>query len=298
MKKIFLSFILSLSFLSFGVKAESLEYELIRTPETPGFFAVRIFPGKDLKPRKIKNIFIKNFKTEEESKIFAPLVAKISEKAEVLEKEEIVKYLKNDNARIVVLGGDIYPRFLQFIPENPDTLFKDFKDFSKNFLGPVYLQNIKVSFGKNISDVLPAYIPFLTEKSTFFIGKFESPEKTIMHLKASGEDYTLETKDFLNLENFTPHVSAEALPSLWEEIYKSYEPEVRNKNSRSLFWVNVFPYLLLFLGFLSLFFSFPKTSSSRTFDGFTISDDFSIDFWNMPLEETPLFHEWEKSLPI
>ncbi len=303
MQKIFTAFIFFLNLLVISsTNAASIDYELIRTPENPGYFALRVFPGEDLKPRKVKNIFIKNFKNSAEEKVFENLVKKISEKVTVLEKKDIGTYLKDQNTRIIVLGGEPYPRFFQFLPQNTKNIEAEFKDFTKKFLGPVYLQNIEINFGKNISDVYPKKIPFLSQDSTFFIGKFKDEKLTKMQLKASGEDYELNTEDLLDLQNFQEHPSSQMLPNLWQDVSESYSNIEKTSSKKNNFWLESFPYLLLLLGIIFLYFAVKRSSSpqkySRKNNGFQFPDHFDTDFWNMPLEETPLFKEWEKSLPI
>ena len=54
---------LTLSFIGMTTaNAQSLEFEITRTPEIPGFFMVRFFPGSEVAPIMLQDIFVKNYK--------------------------------------------------------------------------------------------------------------------------------------------------------------------------------------------------------------------------------------------
>ena len=41
--------------------AQNIAYEVIRTEEAPGYFALRVYPGEDLPALEVETVFVENF---------------------------------------------------------------------------------------------------------------------------------------------------------------------------------------------------------------------------------------------
>ncbi len=291
------SFFLGLFFLSSiaitGLQAQNLEYEVIRTHEAPGFFAVRVFPGEGLKPLSIENVFVENFHSKRDRKKYSPLLKTLKESgAIVVPSKEGLDYTNKSEFRIVLIGGPKQNQFLQFRLLKGQPLDEAFKTFNAENLGAVYLLNLKPHFGGNISDVLPEEIPYLGERSGYFIGKFDKEQKTKMHLTGTHDEFDLEADTALNLEKYNPHEAVLALPFIWEKLKF---PKTMDEAKSSPWVIGAFPFLLVIigLGFIAYsIFGFRKQKQTTNTD---LIDD---KFWHTPIEETPLYKNWEKDLPF
>ncbi len=283
------SFILFL-LLPLQTLAQTLEYEVIRTESSPGFFAVRIFPGKDLSPKHIEDVFITNFSNNSEKRRFKTLVKELENLgAKVLTPEESREYLFREEFRLIVLGGDSIEGFTQFQPAPNVDIMESFTEFTVNFLGPIYLQNINAQFGGNVSEVIPDNIPYLNDKSAYFIGKFDRPMRTRMAIEAEYGDEAFMANFPIDLENYQAHELSSSLPSLWESLQKKDTAQVKAISQKWL--INAFPIVLFLLGGLLIFISSRGRQKSK-------KDTFDDKFWNTPIEETPLYKQWEKNLPF
>lgn len=243
-------FILALSFfLSLNtVFAQNLELELLRTTEAPGFFAVRIFPNSELKPLKIQNVFVKNFEAKEATK-FNSILPVIREFGSlIIEQSEVEKY-KTPSYRLIYLGSK-ENETLNFNPESEIEALDAFEAFTDIHLKPVFMENITVKFGGNISEVFPTKIDYLREDPVFFVGKFEREQKTRMEIQAVTQEGEIIAITPLHLEKFEKHELAEALPEIWENLYQETQPK---EKEYSLKWLSIFPFLLAAVGILLIF---------------------------------------------
>ena len=129
MKKLLVAFIFGFCGLTTSlVHAQSLEFQLHRTPESPGFFALKIFPNSDIKPIALQNIFVPNFE-DAESEFYKELLLLIDEfGGQVISLAQLPKYSKNLNYRIIFLGGELpqESRFLHFDPNKNKPVLESF----------------------------------------------------------------------------------------------------------------------------------------------------------------------------
>ena len=257
MKKAFLLLLLSLLSIP-GAFAQNFEFETTRTPEVPGFFMVRIFPGVSNVPLPIQNIFVANYKDSEaeKSEELLPFLREFGGK--VIPADEVEKYSVSQNNRLVFLGKS-KEGFVNFKVKKTDTALEDFEVFATENLEPTLLQNVTAKFGGNISEVYPAQIESVGFGDVFFIGKFEKAMKTRMELQGISAEGEIKAIAPLHLQDdeFANGPLAKELPAIWEELWKQ-----SNRQDESTFnwreWIKLinvtdfFPILLLIVGLVIL----------------------------------------------
>lgn len=285
MKRIFLGLVFLL--LSQPLFAQSLEFELLRTKEVPGFFVVRIFPNKNLQPLNIQNVFVKDF-SKKENNLFEPILPIIREfGGKIIEKNEIEKF-KNQNYRLIYLGKNQKDE-LSFFPSEEEKILDEFEVFSEENLGQIFLENLSIKFGGNISEVYPSKIDFLGKDPVFFVGKFEKKQKTRMEIQAVSQEGEISAITPLHLEKFEDHELTEALPKIWEEAYKESQPK---ETIYSLKWLTLFPW---FLGILGVFFIFIALKNIFPFSKkIKKEEEMPEEFWHQPLKSKSV----ENNLPF
>ncbi len=256
MKKAFLLFATNLIFIS-AAFAQEFEFEVTRTPETPGFFMVRIFPGVNNAPLPIQNVFVQNY-PEKENSVYAELLPFLREfGGEITSSERIQNYTESQYNRITVLGESM-GNFLNFSAESAETVLEEFEKFAEKNLEPILLQNLTADFGGNVSEVFPAKIENVAFDPVFFIGKFERPLKTRMEIRATSPEGEIRAVEALHLENdkLAQAPLASGLPRIWEELWN-----LEHKSNLSFLkpttwnfsWKDAFPFVLLGLGLLVIF---------------------------------------------
>lgn len=287
---------LALSFSSFSaVSAQNIAYEVIRTEEAPGFFALRVYPGSDLPELEVETVFVENFRHKRERKQFASLNQNLKEAGlQVLSATEATAFVDDEHYRLVLLGGPKQARWLQFNPPINQNLNEAFEMFSLTRLGPVYLSNIKAEFGGNVQQVRPDQAPFLDDKSTYFVGQFEKEMKTKVTITGETPDITVQADGVMDLSTYKAHQGSTVLQTLWNEL----KPDQNEANKTSTTFdikkliTNSFPFLLAILG-LNIMYLATRPSKLRT----GMIDKLDDLFWNTPLEETPIYQAWEKNFP-
>lgn len=285
MRKIFLGLVFLL--LSQPLFAQSLEFELLRTSDAPGFFVIRIFPNQNLKPLNIQNVFVKNF-SEKELPLFEMILPVIREfGGKIIEKTEIEKY-QNANYRLIYLGKN-NTNELSFFPSESIKTLDEFEIFSEENLGQIFLENLSIKFGGNVSEIYPSRIHFLGKDPVFFVGKFEKEQKTRMEIQAVSQEGEISAITPLHLETFENHELTDSLPNIWEEAYKNAQPK---ENEYSIKWLVMFPW---FLGLLGLFFIFISLKNFFSFSQkIKKENEMPEEFWHQPLKSKSI----EENLPF
>ncbi len=288
-KKILLG--LFLSFIPFVTMAQSLELELIRTEQVPGFFAVRIFPDENLKQIDIEDIFVKNY-NDNETEIFSELIPILQElKGTVIEKKDLPNYMIPYN-RIVLLGGQKVDHYIHFVPENEENVLSEFDSFAeKNLESPILLE-IQASFGGNIMEVYPKKIASMDNDPIFFVGKFKKAIKTKIEITALTSEGEITAITPLDLTVFEENEFTNSLPEIWEEVYESTLP-LKEINPIGTKFISIFPWLLGLLGIIVIIFAINigtrftpplKYKKSKKDLGHDL-DDIPEGFWHQPKEK-------------
>ncbi len=275
--------------------AQNIAYEVIRTEEAPGYFALRVYPGEDLPALEVETVLVENFSNKAERKKFTPLVKNLKNTGlKVLSAEEATALVGDENYRLVLLGGPTQTRWLQFKPEDFLNLNEQFEMFSLTKLGPVYLSNIQANFGGNVTAVRPEQVPFLDDKSTYFVGQFDKAMKTRVSITGETPELTVQADGVMDLSTFKPHEASNVLSSLWADLTpdnKSKTPSNFNVDLKDIV-TNSFPFLIALIG-LALIYISARPSRLRT----GMIDQLDDLFWRTPIEETPIYQAWEKNFP-
>ncbi|MCF7905712.1 hypothetical protein K9L63_00785 [Candidatus Gracilibacteria bacterium] len=268
--------------------AQELEFEVIRTPETPGFFMVRIFPGERNTPFPLRDIYVANYNDSDAShyKELLPFLREIGGK--VVPKDEIEKYTQSKHNRIVILG-ERKEGFLHFQTENPEQILEEFESFARENLGPVILEDVSVDFGGNVSEVFPEKIHHVGVEPVFFIGKMERPLKTRMEISAISADGEIRATAPLHLEDneAARGALAKELPNIWEDLWQSTKQKASFSHwGFSLNWNDLFPALLFVLGVLVIFFALRASQKEKKFNR-------DVDTWiDLPPDQ------WSQDIPF
>jgi hypothetical protein len=292
MKRLFL--LLAFTVISlYQAAAQNIAYEVIRTPEAPGYFALRVYPGNDLPELQVETVFVENYRNKAERSEFKDLSTNLADAGlQVLSSVKATALVENQNYRLVLLGGPKQSRWLQFSPPTSGGLIEAFEMFSITKLGPVYLSNIKADFGGNVQQVRPEQVPFLDQQSTYFVGQFDEPMKTRVSLTGETPDITVQADGVMDLSTYQPHEADGLLQNLWNDQNPTQNPQSNNSFSLKDIVTSSFPYLLAFIGLIIMYLA-ARPSKLRT----GMIDQIDELFWNTPLEETPLYQAWEKNFP-
>ncbi|MCK5461097.1 hypothetical protein KAI58_03875 [Candidatus Gracilibacteria bacterium] len=272
MKKFLLGFVFS--FFASTALAQNLEFEMLRTKEAPGFFAIRIFPSPSLQPIAIQNIFVKS-SNQKEADRFSPLFPIINEFGGKIVKNANIEKFKYDSYRIIFLGKPEKEGDLFFNPKHPETLLDEFETFTEENLGLIFLQNIQVNFGGNVSEVYPKKIAFLGKEPVFFVGKFEKEMKTRMEISALSQEGTISAITPIYLDKFKMHELSGALSSIWERLYLETLPKEQEYSKK---WIILFPWFLGVLGIFFIFTAFRNVFKKEKKEEEIIFDE----MWNKP----------------
>jgi hypothetical protein len=232
MKTLFLGLALFLPIFC-SATGNSIEFELIRTTETPGFFAVTIFPEKDAQPIQENITFVKNF-SKKESKIYKPVVNFLSELGANVTDDFPEK---NGTVQIITLGEPL-PNSENFSVHDKNTALEQFEIFSLQNLKPVFFKNLRAEFGGNISAVEQSQKNIIGDQGVTFIGKFKEDMRTRMAIIADDEKDSLQFEAPLDLSNkdFSFSPIAKVLPQLWEQLHE--KKRLPNESSISFFsWI-------------------------------------------------------------
>lgn len=289
-----------------STQAQSLEFETVRSQNAPGFFALRIFPGSDLTPIPVENVYVKNFKNEREAARYEPLLNSLtSMSVQILTAEDAKPLLLSQSHRLVWLGGQAPLGQLHFVTQEAD-IMTAFTDFSQEKLGPVYLTNLDFNFGGNVSEVYPERVRFLGMQATIY-GKFERPIKTRFELTANAARGEISAVTPLYLDEYVPLSESYTLAEDWEAAYQA-ATNAQTRPFHSPFWLSAFPWLM-FLGGLVLI-ALASIQFWRREDYWKAAplpkepidkpkvNQLTKEWWEQPIEETPMYQDWEKNLPF
>jgi len=237
---------------------------MTRTPETPGFFMVRIFPGSKSNPLPLQDIFVENY-SKGTAKNYTELIPFINETGgKIINKEELEKHALGKYNRIIVLGEPI-DDYLNFKVEDQTQILEEFEEFTNFNLGPIFLQNLESKFGGNISEVFPKKIDNLGLEPVSFIGKFERPMKTRMELQGISYEGEIQASAPLDLQNaeLAQGALAQELPDMWEEWWEEENKSTANWN---LGLIDIFPAMLLFLAGIIIFFAIRQVKKGQNME--------------------------------
>ena len=238
--------------------ANSFQFETIRTTETPGFFAMRLFADESSTPLDIQNVFIKNF-INEEVELYADILLVINELGSlIITPEEIKPYRNRANHRFIFLG-EPSKNALNFKITNKETALEDFEKFSLKNLGPVFFQNATLTFGGNVTEVYPKIINHLGAEPVLLIGKFETPMQTLAQITATSTMGEITANAILDLREYYDDPVAQDLPDMWQELAApSFAARIQD-----IKWLSLFPWIIGGAGFSLIFWSFWKNKSKR-----------------------------------
>ncbi len=236
-----------------GATNNSLEFELIRTPETPGFFAVTIFPTKDAQPIQKNITFVKNF-TKKESPIYNPVINFLTE----LGANVLDDFPETSRTTQVVTLGEPLPNSKNFSTHDKKNSLEQFEKFSLQNLKPVFFKNLRAEFGGNIFDVSQSQKNITDDQGVTFIGKFKEDIRTRMALFADDKNSLLHFETPLNLSNkeLSHSPLAKELPQLWEQLH---QPELLPKEAD----LSLFPWILGGLGLLLFVIIFIRNAQKK-----------------------------------
>jgi len=290
MKRLILLF-LTLTTLVISSNAQNIKHQVVRTPEAPGYFALKVSPGEDLPPLQVQTLFVENYANKAERKRYQDLTTQLSQSgAQVVSATQAVPYVDQEDYQLVLIGGPQQSRWLQFTASKKEDIPTAFADFSKNYLGPIYLMNLTAEFGGNATEVRPQQVPFLKDQSVYFVGQFEKPMKTRVSLNAETPDSLLQADGVMDLTTYDENPVANILEQIWNDL----NPAAAKSLSIQRITTDAFPLIFLVLGGLLIWLSL----RGRKFETVTdITEEINDDFWHAPLEETPLYQDWEKHLP-
>jgi hypothetical protein len=237
------------------VLASDLDFDFIRTEESPGFFALQIYPSEDLKPIPVKYIFVRNY-PENLAEKFRILEDFLREEAfVVIDWEQREKFLAEANqaVRWVYLGERERITDLAFMPvdTSEEAMLKSLEIFLQRELDPVYLRNIRIEMGGNVQQLLPETVAYIGRNPEIFVGKFSEERLTRMRIFAEtleGERFVEVPLDFSIKAN---HPLRENLGEIWEEYFS-----FSSRRSSIIYdkrWVKFFPYILAFFGIVFIF---------------------------------------------
>ena len=241
--------------------AQGLEFETYRTEESPGFFMVKIFPGPTTPQMTVQNIFVKNFKNPDDEKDYLELFSIIREfGGKIIDAPEDNRIMLRSGTRLIFLGKP-NGKYLNFAAKDSDKVLEEFELFSERYLGPVFLENLTVKFGGNISDVYPQKVKFLSESGATFVGKFETPIKTRMEMKGISDFGEITATAPINLKEIELGQIVGNLADIWEDFWKMENPSATKE--WNLKWLMIFPWILGIFGIVIIYFSF-RSKKSKT----------------------------------
>lgn len=227
-----------------------VEVQLLRSSEVPGFFAVTVQPPENGEAMFIQDIYVLHFDPKE-SQLYEPLFSMIESQGGLLvERDRINEYATAKYNRIIYLGlNEKAPKARQFVAADPETVERDFLLFRREELGPVYMQDLVLSHGGNISEVYPRRHDFLTDQAVTFVGKFEAPMKTRVTVQAVTSAGLVETDFPLDLGNEGLIAKRNNLAEYWDEVRIWDErTEIPSDGKWKDQWQSYFPYILALVG--------------------------------------------------
>jgi len=230
------SFLPSISFATgFDTTAKTeIFLETLRTETAPGFFRATLIPSEDLRPLKMREVYIKNY-SPEEAFLYEPLLVLIKENlnGQFASAEAVDLLLGNPHNRITFLGekdSKKRPNVKHFQVQDPETKLEEFEAFHTKELPPVYGYNLNLQWDEtNVSDVYPHpdnHPLYLTEDGLTFVGKFEESKPTFLSVLGATNNGVLEAQALLALDDsgFIDSFESFNLPQTWEEYSMDKKP--------------------------------------------------------------------------
>lgn len=252
MKKIFWILVLILPSLC-GAINNDIEFDFVRTAETPGFFSVTLLPSLEAQPIESRFVFVKNFPQKKASH-YEPILSFLTELG-----AKVVEAVPNDfqdTQEIVSLGETITDEKNFHITDTAHSL-DEFEQFSLKNLKPVFFQNITAEFGGNISVVEQFQKNIIGDEGVTFIGKFEKDMRTRMAINAENGEEILQFDMPLPLNDTTFSLSplAKELPELWSQLRNK-----KDNSHRKIHYMQWFPWIIGGIGIIFLLFLFIRSS--------------------------------------
>jgi len=204
-----------------------------------------------MSPIKIQNIFVKNFSKNDAKKYdeLLPVIAELG--GQTIEIPIDGKIEIRPNERLIFLGKP-HKNFLNFAPR--ESILEEFESFAQKNLDTIFLQNVKIKFDKNASEIFPKKVRFLGENGAIFAGKFEKPAKTRMKISGISNDGEITAIAVADLKNSVAsrEISAE-LPIIWDELRLAGKEKNQKKWSKK--WISIFPMILVASGLVFFIFA-------------------------------------------
>ena len=213
----------------------------------------------------INDVFVMYFE-EEEAAAYEPVFQIIEERGGlIIARDRISEYVTAKYNRIVYLGLNVQaPQAIQFVVDDQMQVESAFLEFWREELGPVYMQDLEMTYGGNISEVYPRRHAFLTDQPVTFVGKFEKEMKTRATISAVSEVGLVETDVPLELQNTNLIAKRNDLAEYWDQVRIWDERvELPEQDTWRLRWRQYFPYILAALGGLLIFWGLFLFRSSK-----------------------------------
>lgn len=254
----------------------SLSLEILRTQESPGYFGVRLMVPEGTPPMEIQNIFVRNYSRSEKDR-YEPLVSLIRDAGiQLVEADQMVSYRDRTGFRLFTLGDKEDTAFPALVVTKEEEPGMAFEAFALKYITPVYFEDVRYSFGGNVSDVFPERIAYLGADPVMVVGTFRRDLKTLMQVEAIGRQGEVKMRTFLDLDRPALENEARSLMSLWEALQKQETPGKPDSFSKIRQWLlPAFPWLMAFMGLLLIFLSIHRRSR-RTDDDSDFVDGATI----------------------
>lgn len=276
-------------FLSTTAFAGEFEFEVVRTPEVPGFFMVQVFPTSDAAPLDTQTVFVENFEENnaERYRSLEPLL--LESGSLVVSRDQLTEFSLMPDIRLAILGNSI-GEIPTLTLTDEDDAFEVFETFQTEHLQPVFLKNLSTEFGGNISDVFIDTSEFSGEYPAVVVGKFEKSMRTRMLVEGDSAvgALRLESPLPLNDETLSEHPLSAHLPGLWEKM-STPETDPDEPSDWRLMCLNWFPVVLVVLGILILvgWFARARRKYREDLEDDDFGDETPVNHTNTPYPSAP-----------
>ncbi|PID70355.1 hypothetical protein CSB37_03140 [bacterium DOLZORAL124_38_8] len=237
---------------SFGLTTtQAFEYEIIKTPQAPGFFSVTLLADKQNEGVCSELLIIKNF-SPKEAPDYTSLINQIqqvnqentqpcSQKIMVKEFEYLGRKTPALHQKVIILGEPFqdYPHF-SISEHNP----KKLRSFLETEAQPeiIVLANPQIiaKDTQNISEII-TNLPNISMGNPFIIsGKFKKSQPTQIEIigKNPRTNFPAKFTIHLNLENqeLANHPFAKDLPTLWNSL-SNKSSHTTPKSTPTFIWI-------------------------------------------------------------
>jgi len=226
MKNIFSLLGLAVAVVSGGfAAAQSFEYEVVRSPESPGFFMLRVLPGESLPDMLVDTVMVTDddmptFLTDTES-FMGMKVFSIADIADIPE-----------DSKTVGVGSEALRDMVDmYFAVTPETSQERVQVFLQKYTGDVHAKGIRVDFDDAVaSDVYAWGTEYLTHRGAIFVGKYNlalPTEATVSGVTKAGE---VSERAAIGLHIPSPMEDnlQYRLGDLWEEIDRLHRIKTKN----------------------------------------------------------------------